>query len=403
MANIETEHGWVNLDTFNRLKDGRIDWVGSAGRKFTFEYDGIQCTATLDTVVDEFNLIISVEGYRDNFPTQRGKVKKGQFSGVFMTPRVKEFRYSAGDIVNGYEVQNAYYKNERKCRRKFYHVQCPVDHYQCEIAETVLFRGQGCPVCSGRHAIDGVNDISSGRPDLIQYFLNKEDAKGTPVYYNGKKDFRCPHCGYVVSKIVSDVSANGFKCPVCSDGISYPNKFVASVLRQLSDRCTIYREQRFSWSKAISVPWRDKPKTMIYDIYIPEINTIIECHGEQHYRENPSFRTSLEYQKENDKIKEQLAKDNGMNYVVLDCSRSTMEHIKQSIMESELPGLLDFNEDDIAWLDADRIASGSKVVDACNLYNNDLGIDDIADELMIHRDTAKKYIKKGRELGLIAS
>jgi hypothetical protein len=61
-------------------------------------------------------------------------------------------------------------------------------------------------------------------------------------------------------------------------------------------------------------------------------------HGGQHYKSgfNISNRSLNEEQK-NDLIKEKLAKKNGiLHYIVIDSRRSTVEYIKNSIINSEL-------------------------------------------------------------------
>ena len=83
-----------------------------------------------------------------------------------------------------------------------------------------------------------------------------------------------------------------------------------------------------------------------YDIYIPSINCIIENHGIQHYNKGFEFigGRTLEEEQENDKYKKCVANKNGVeNYIIIDCRKSTKEWVEQSVMQSYLPILLNFN------------------------------------------------------------
>jgi uncharacterized protein YaeQ len=140
-----------------------------------------------------------------------------------------------------------------------------------------------------------------------------------------------------------------------------------------------------------------------YDFKITENNEdiIVETHGIQHYDENTSFKQSLKEVQENDIQKEKLAKQNGVeHYIALDCRKSELEWIKKSVMESELPTLFNFKEDDIDWLKCEEFACNSLVREVCDLYNLDKNILTISNELKIESSTIRKYLKQGEQLGL---
>lgn len=137
-----------------------------------------------------------------------------------------------------------------------------------------------------------------------------------------------------------------------------------------------------------------------YDFYIDKFNMIIETHGRQHYEENANWEKSLSEIQENDKNKERFARVNGIhNYIILDCRKSEIEWIKNSIMESQLPQLLNFKEEDIDWLACHEASCKSLVKTVCDLWNT--GINStikIADIMKIHRSTATRYLKQGAKL-----
>ena len=102
-------------------------------------------------------------------------------------------------------------------------------------------------------------------------------------------------------------------CPICVS--SKGEKIIYSILKEL----------KIKFNKEYKIP------TFIYryDFYLPEFNLIIEYHGGQHFiSTNGFFRQSLEEVKENDKVKESLAKLKGYRYLILD-SENEEELTKQ--------------------------------------------------------------------------
>ena len=136
-----------------------------------------------------------------------------------------------------------------------------------------------------------------------------------------------------------------------------------------------------------------------YDIYIPSLSMIIENHGLQHYKggfEAYGGRT-LEEEQENDIYKKNLALNNDIkHYIELDCKKSELEWIKNSVMESELPRLLNFKEEDINWIECEIYARKSLLITVCELWNNKVGsTQDIADKVGLSRPTVTRYLKSG--------
>jgi len=129
---------------------------------------------------------------------------------------------------------------------------------------------------------------------------------------------------------------------------------------------------------------------------------IIETHGLQHYEVgNSKWGGNLIETQKNDLDKEWLARENKIkNYIVLDCRRSTTEWIKNSIMKSRLPKLLNFKESDIDWLKCHEYACNSLVKTVCDLWNSGITkLKEIADKLQICESTTINYLRQGVELG----
>lgn len=234
------------------------------------------------------------------------------------------------------------------------------------------------------------NVLAITHPHLMKYLVNKEDGYKYSYGSNIKVPMRCPDCGHEKEIRIGDLKAYGFGCPRCSDGVPYPEKFMFNIFEQLQ---VDFKPQL---SKT-TLKWCGKYR---YDNYIHNINAIVETHGIQHYEERISREILLEEIQENDKQKEQLAKNNGIkNYIIIDCRKSDMKWIKDSIMQSKLPNLLNFKESDIDWLKCHSAGCSSLVKTACNLWNEMKNTQYIADKLQRIKQTIIKYLKQGAEIG----
>jgi hypothetical protein len=278
------------------------------------------------------------------------------------------------------------YKPNVKCST--YKCRCLTCNYEFELPEHRITFGIGCPICGNRKLIPGIRTLWDERPDLIKYLVNPEEAKSlTPVSGN-RILCRCPECGTQKEMYVSNLARSGFYCEYCSDGITYPNKFVRTLLGQL--QVDYLPEKSFKWSQR-----------KVYDEYVPNLHMVIENHGVQHYEEVSAFKRSLKEQQENDKLKMELAITNGIkHYIVLDCRESTLEWIKNSIMNSELPKILHFNESDIDWEKCHLYASTNQIVkDVCERWKTEKTLYIIGEEFKIHHSTVKHYLEIGAQCG----
>jgi len=235
------------------------------------------------------------------------------------------------------------------------------------------------------------NTISETHSHIIKYLVNKEDAYN---YSHGSGKYipmKCPDCGFEKEVRIPDLIKMGFCCPRCSDGKSYPEKFLYNVLEQLlkNNFITQLSKINFKWCKNYK-----------YDNYINNINCIIETHGLQHYEETKHWG-SLKSIQENDKQKEILARENNIeNYIVIDCRKSDMNWIKTNILNSDLPKLLGFEEKDINWDRCHEIGCSSFVKVACDLWNNGTSnLVKIAELLKFSKNTIRTYLKQGAEIG----
>lgn len=233
------------------------------------------------------------------------------------------------------------------------------------------------------------NLISKVRPDIIQYLKYKEDADVYTIGSDKKIYTICPTCGNEKLIVIKQLTRQGSSCPICGDNFSYGEKVITSILNHFNIK---YKYQKkFNWSKG-----------KIYDFYLYDYNTIIEVNGAQHYVK--SFETiggrSLKEEQENDKIKKELAsKNNIKTYIELDCRKSEIGWIKNSILKSNLTNLIDF--DNIDFEEFNSFAKYNTLLnEICCLYNSGLYLYEIANKLHIWIGTVSDYLVRGNTIGL---
>lgn len=285
------------------------------------------------------------------------------------------------DIIG--EYVNLTTKTLHKCKK------CGYEWYD---TPSHLLEGRGCSVCTG--GVIGIapeykNSIwTSQYKDYFSRYISEEQMKSYMPHSGKKIEMKCPDCGKTRFITPNELLRSGFHCS-CGDGISYPNKFMYGLLNQLNIEYKY--EQSFDWSDR-----------KLYDIYIPSINCIIENHGLQHYEKtfNGKRSRTLEQEQENDTYKMKLAKENGIKYyIVINCRRSSVSWIKNSIMNSELPSLLNFNEQQIDWNKCNEYATSSAVKVISELWNKGLPYWKIVQESKLSKGAVTKYLKKSSELG----
>lgn len=237
--------------------------------------------------------------------------------------------------------------------------------------------------------VKGKNDLWTTHPEIAKLLLNKDDGYTLSKESHKKADFKCPNCGIVIrNKIVRSVGQYGLKCPNCSDGISYPEKFVSCLLDFL----------KVSYVRATAVPWSGDKR---YDFYIEDMSLIIETHGAQHYSLEKAFnKDNARDEIDNDAYKKKLALDNGIkNYVELDCRNSDFNYIKNSILNSKLTSMFDF--DNVDWNQVGQNSLKSKVLEVCNVYNSGIkSTIKIANMLNLHITTVRDYLGRCADVGL---
>lgn len=381
------------------VKVGTINWNKSIGYKVPFIYDNIEDKIEIiDYINDRSRVIISYKDKQMNIFS--GSLKEGNIGKLF-NKITKDFKIEIGTIFKDdkkdliiidreYRKKSFIDKEGYNCvhNLKWYKYECNKCSYEGWIIEYDLLKGKGCSCCNGKTVVPEINSIWVKEPWMMNLGVSEEDAKKYTPGSSKKIKVKCPDCGRYSNKICRDVfKYKTIRC-ACGDGFSYPEKFMANTLNQLGVEFIMQLSKTtFKWCR-----------NYLYDFYIPSLNIIIETHGSQHYEE-PSRGRSLAEEQENDRYKEQLAKENGIgNYIVIDCRYSELEWVKNNILNSRLNELFDLSV--IDWIRCEEYALKNIVKEVCEYWKNKEEWEttsDIQKIFGLSRYTVLKYLKIGND------
>ena len=287
---------------------------------------------------------------------------------------------------NNVIVLGTYINNKTKILHK-----CQICGHEWKASPDKILRQSLCPVCAHKVIGDAPNYKNSIWADInlrraLLKYIDEETMKMYMPSSHQCIQIKCPNCGTAKEVSINNLCSGSFRC-ICDDGVSFPNKFVFAVISQIHKNVVT----------EFSPVWACQKK---YDLYLEKFNIIIENHGIQHYEDIPFWKMTLKEEQENDTFKETLARNNGIaNYIVLDCRYSTYEWIKNSIMESKLPQLLNFNATDVNWGYVYEYANKNLIKEIANLYQEGLSAKEFAKTLNMRHTTVNKYLNIAHALG----
>lgn len=204
---------------------------------------------------------------------------------------------------------------------------------------------------------------------------------------------KCLECHTKKTVTESYLLYKGFTCDYCSDKISYPEKIMLLVLKELNIEYEY--QKRFDWSKKVDFLCDKNPTDKIYDFYISSLDMIIEVNGELHYQEGKwSSSRPLSYITKNDILKEELAIRNGIKqYIIINCEISDFEYIKENIIKSKLAETFDFNH--INWDKINKSCYNSIMKMCSDLWNEGIKSSKEISKIMgLSKATIITYLKK---------
>lgn len=259
---------------------------------------------------------------------------------------------------------------------------------------SVLYKKYSCPECMKDNKTSNKlknNNLRITRPDIAKLLEDQDSAKYIFQYSKEKHWFICPMCGARLYKSIFNVVQNGLICPSCSDGFSYPNKFMFQVLKMLG--IDFVSEYSPSWISP-----------MRYDFYfeICDSKYIIEMDGGLGHGKKVHSKSSktIEQTAADDLKKDFLANQHNIHIIRIPCDLSDKDYIMQQIEISELRNILDLYKIDIDVCDFE--ARKNMLFKICAFYNKYpfLSYKEIIKEFHLSESTIHKYLTKGYSLGL---
>lgn len=305
-----------------------------------------------------------------------------------------EFVQKVNEKYNGkFEVVGEYVNAKTPIKIK--HKDCGTVFPRIAADITSKYKNVCCPVCdgySGKTPLVGINDLWTTHPEIAKLLKNPEDGYKVSHGSNVKKDFLCEYCGETVNEIVNHVVRYGrITCRFCSDGVRYPNRFMANLLKMLN--------VEFETEYII------KPYPYKFDFYFMfnQQYYVVEMDGGIGHG-NKTYDGKRDYiGLETDRIKDSICYDNDIEPIRIDCnykSYNRFEHVKQSVISSKLSLL--FNLDNIDFEHIDKLSCSSLTIDIANYWKSGIkSYDELKKFTNLCRLTIRKYLKEACEKGFI--
>jgi hypothetical protein len=226
---------------------------------------------------------------------------------------------------------------------------------------------------------------------MVKFFQDGYDEAKLYSKCSGKAIYPiCPDCGEIKNKPVkiSQIYTRKYLPCICRDGISYPEKLMYNILK--------YSNINFKFQ--YSPDWA---KGKRYDFYfiINKNHYIIETDGGMHYEGNKMNGMKPKDIKQIDINKDKLAKQHNIEIIRIDCQKSELNYIKNSILNSNLKSILPVNN--IDWLKCEEKSLSNLVKEVCEYQSNHIYMQksEIAYHFGITHGTINIYLKKGDALG----
>jgi hypothetical protein len=376
---------------------GKINWDASVGMFLEFIYDNINgCIEILEYLKSSQTLKVKYNHCVYSIKTGNLiKAKLGGIIGVFS----KDYTFNIGDTIKD-EHKNIKITNRwRDSGRAVYECVC----LKCKTDKwttwgSTLSHITNCPYCCNRRVKVGLNDIPTTAPWMIRYFQG--GASEASLYTKSSNKivyFKCPDCGTVkeTPMIINTLYQNGgsIACK-CSDGRSYPEKFMTAVFDQINIEYT------YGYKPDWLIGYDGSYSPAVYDYYLPKLNLIIEMdggigHGKKIHAHS---KLSLRETKLKDIWKDERALKKGLRVIRITADKSNVGFLSTQIICS-LAKYIDLTN--IDWDRCNELATKNIVKEVCEYYeaHKEGLMRNIAERFKLSNGTITTYLKRGREIG----
>lgn len=200
---------------------------------------------------------------------------------------------------------------------------CPIHGLQTMLPHHHL-QGYGCGKC-GKEQINKSNGRQLSTESFIEkikeFNLNLSFEK---TIYKSKRSsliVTCPIHGDYETK--AEILLKGCGCPKCKSSKG------ESKIREVLDIFNIKYLEQASFKECRA----DNNRRLLFDFYIPSINTCIEFDGKQHFEpvEYWGGQEGLERRKRSDEIKNKFCTDNNINLIRISYNEDIEERLKNIV------------------------------------------------------------------------
>ena len=233
-------------------------------------------------------------------------------------PRKKTHEEFLQDVKNKYgdqyEILGTYDGNKKKI--EILHKECNTT-FSMSPNEFLRKRGHGCPVCG--HKMGGVK-IRKSPEEYRKEFYECADGEYELLsdYVSSYEKVKVKHlkCNseYMIRPL--KFTSSGRRCMFCSNRTSKSERAICNKLDEIG--IEYVHQKRFDDLRS------KNDRQLSYDFYIPSLNMLLEYNGEQHYMPirfdgmtEDKAKAKFLQQIEKDKQKEDYAKSNNYNFVVI--------------------------------------------------------------------------------------
>ena len=416
----KNDKGYVDLSKC--IKEGKkINWRKSIGKHVIGCYKNIDFDFEIVDYDSKHNkLTILLNGEEKELYYFDIKHLKG--FDMLLGFKSYDFKYEIGERIIDYNkdktlkidyviIDRRKSKDNKGHLWKEYKIRCNIcnfnggEHYyngeyreEYWLRENHIEKRYGCPCCTNKFVVKGINDISTTNPEIAEHLSNKEDGYKYTMGTGTKLYFKCLYCGR--DNLIQPVNVKKFNkvnC-TCSDGVSYPEKFMVGLLEQLN--IEFIKEIKFDWCKFI---FKNKETFGRYDFYIPSMNLIIEMDGGFHNQDNSLNGKTVQDSKYLDKIKDELAMQHNLKIIRINCDYPCISKRFKFIKENTIKELNNiFNLSNIDWERCNEYTYKNLYKEICDYWNNKKdkkSIKRVAKELSLGTIQVSDALKVGNELG----
>lgn len=381
---------YIDFNQFPTDKNGHILWGKAVGMTVEFFYYNEKHIIKILDYGNPGKDYIEIKV--DDMPSEivnTQRIRNLTFDNLFAKPN---YFYNIGDIVSGSVILEQLHiqRNNKGYRAKHYKCKCLTDGYEYIVTEKELKNGRRCPKCVGKVLIIGHNDLATTDPNVVKFLFDKEDGHKYTRCSHKYVWAICPICGYKKRMRVETLVLEGFSCPRCSDGLSYPNKFAYNVFEQLY-------EQYVEYCSEYSPDWLGQMRYDNYILFKDGRELVVEMDGGFHRNEYGKRAA------QNDTIKDNLAIEHGIKIIRIDCFYSKITERFDIVKNGLINALKEyFDLSNVDWISAHESGISNRLIEVVKYYEEHpfMTNQQIAEHFHVNVVTIRHYLIVGEELKL---